>query len=193
MRDDARPGDVYGWSWPARPIGDDPYQWRGPVPAQLGPAAEPVATQAPVAASFEPSARPAIEADDDVQPPVIDDAASVDVWVELPPTEEAPRKGRARRGRGRTAEAESPIAGTPVEPVEAALTVVAPAEPEPVEPEAPTPVIAEAMVAEAAVAAAEPEAVEPSPGNELASRPIDANEIVAPPATPKRGWWRRGA
>ena len=95
MRDETRPGDAYAWSWPARPIGDDPYQWRGPVPAQLGSA--PIAAQPlPVAA---PPPEPVMEAIPDLQPPVAEDAASVDVWVELPSEEPAPRKTRACRSR----------------------------------------------------------------------------------------------
>ena len=199
MRDDARPGDVYGWSWPARPVGDDPYQWRGPVQAQLAPA--PTAT--PVAAACEPASERMFEVADDVQPPVIDDAASVDVWVELPPAEDAPRKGRARRARGKPAAAEAPPAESAVvQPIEAAPTVVAPAEPKAVESDTVEPVAMEAAAAEALDPApvvetvvAEPveAAVEPALISEPAPRPVDANEILAPPATPKRGWWRRGA
>jgi len=197
MRDEARPGDVYGWSWPARPVGDDPYQWRGPVPAQLAPPGE--TAPAPVTAAFEPAPERGFEVADDAQPPVIDDTASVDVWVELPPADDAPRKGRARRGRSRAPAADATIVETPVvEPVETQATADAPAEPEAIEPviaEAPAPV-AEVAVApiEAAPSIEEVVAtVEPPPAVEPAPRPVDANEILAPPATPKRGWWRRGA
>ena len=197
MRDDARPGDVYGWSWPARPVGDDPYQWRGPVQAQLAPA--PTAT--PVAAALEPASEPVFEAADDVQPPVIDDAASVDVWVELPAAEDAPRKGRARRGRGRAAAAETAVVETPVVEAQAPVAATAvpvtpePALPQPTEPE---PAAMEAAAAETpdpapivetVVAATEPPAAAPEP----TPPPFDVSEIVAPPPTPKRGWWRRGA
>jgi ribonuclease E len=197
MRDDARPGDVYGWSWPARPVGDDPYQWRGPVQAQLAPA--PLAT--PVAAAFEPAYEPVFEAAEEAQPSVIDDAAS-DVWVELPAAEDAPRKGRARRGRGRAAVAETAVVETPVaeagQPV--AATFAEPVTPEPALPQAPEPepavmetVAAEtpdpAPIVEAAAATVEPPAAAPEPTTPA----FDASEIVAPPPTPKRGWWRRGA
>jgi len=40
-----------------------------------------------------------------------------------------------------------------------------------------------------AVVAAEPVAAPAEP----APRPYLADEIVAPPASPRRGWWRRGA
>ena len=59
--------------------------------------------------------------------------------------------------------------------------------PEP-EPEPPIVTVPEPVTA----ATPEPVAVVEAAA-EPAPRPIDANEIVAPPATPKRGWWRRGA
>jgi len=206
MREEPRAGDAYAWSWPARPVGDDPYQWRGPVQAQLAPAEAAVA-QAEVAPAttvppaFEQPAAPApmsfAEVESDLQPS-IDDGAAVDVWVELPAPEEAPRKTRARRGRGKAA------ATTEVVTAEAPLAEPEIA-PEPAMPE-PVPVTAEAApvaeVEEALVVAAvapEPVAPEPvapesaAPEPPSAPRPVDANEIVAPPATPKRGWWRRGA
>ena len=40
-----------------------------------------------------------------------------------------------------------------------------------------------------AAATVEPPPPEPAP----TPRPFDVSEIVAPPSTPKRGWWRRGA
>jgi ribonuclease E len=203
MRDETRPGDVYGWSWPARPVGDDPYQWRGPVQAQLAPAPTP----APVAATtFEPAPEPVFEAADDAQPPVIDDVASVDVWDELPAAEEAPRKGRARRGRSRAAAAEAAIIDTAgAEPGAAVAALPEPDVPEPDAPalgvpglSEPEPVAVEPLAAQApelapivevAAATVEPPPPEPAP----TPRPFDVSEIVAPPSTPKRGWWRRGA
>jgi ribonuclease E len=198
MREEPRAGDVYGWSWPARPVGDDPYQWRGPVQAQLAPPPEP---EAP-AASQPPLAAPTPEPDLEVapQPVLAADDAAVDVWVELPAAEPR-RPARARRGRGRAA-AEAPVevAVTPEpepSPVEVALEPVA-AEidtPEPV-------VVAEAAqpepapIAAPAASAPEPAVVEavaaPTPAAELAPPPYDATEIVAPPPAPRRGWWRKG-
>src|SRR5580658_8292673 len=94
-REEGRPGDAYGWSWPARPVGDDPYQWRGPAQAQLAPALEPAPAQPTYAATeLEPVAAFA-----DAPQPQAADGAAVDVWVELPPAE--PRSERPRRGRGR--------------------------------------------------------------------------------------------
>ncbi|HVN02679.1 MAG TPA: ribonuclease E/G [Caulobacteraceae bacterium] len=192
-RDEARPGDVYAWAWPARPVGDDPYQWRGPVQAQLAPDGEQPVALAEVAPPAG-AAAPAVALVEE-QPP--HPAEAVDVWVELPAAEEAPRRGRARRGRSRAAteatdaaaplptpEPEPPIAPEPVAPESLAP---GPEEPEPAEPEpvAPEPVAVEV--------APEPVAAEASPAKEPAPPAFDANEIVAPPATPRRGWWRRGA
>jgi ribonuclease E len=191
MRDDARPGDVYGWSWPARPVGDDPYQWRGPVQAQLAPApvapAEYAPAPQPVAAAM---AEPVFEPADDTQPALTDDAVAVDVWVELPAAEETPRKGRARRGRksGAAAEVSAPAETAVAEPeAPSAELIDLSSAPEP-EPEPPIVTVPEPVTA----ATPEPVAVVEAAA-EPAPRPIDANEIVAPPATPKRGWWRRGA
>jgi len=190
MREDARPGDVYGWSWPARPVGDDPYQWRGPVQAQLAPppveahaAPEPAQQYAAPASSVEPDEAP--------QPELIAaDDATVDVWVELPAAEPRPA-ARPRRGRGRARTAE---------PESAAPEAVAEA-PEPViEMIVPTPDIEPASESVEVVAeVAEPEPVlaeaspEPAPRPAPAPTPYAADEIVAPPPSPRRGWWRRGA
>ena len=73
--------------------------WTGPGSSWAHPV-EPVATGASLSAALEqPSARQSACS----RPPtmynsaasMVDDAASVDVWVELPPAEDAPRKGRA--------------------------------------------------------------------------------------------------
>jgi ribonuclease E len=192
MREEPRAGDVYAWSWPSRPVGDDAYQWRGPVQAQLAPA------PAPVALAVVVEAPATLEALDTApQPPIADDAAGVDVWVELPAADEAPRKSRARRGRGKAATAELAVSeAVAPEPVTEALAEPVAAEPVEAEPVTaatpePDPVVEEAVVAEIVAPPAEPVpavADEPPP-----ARPNDTNEIVAPPATPKRGWWRRGA
>jgi ribonuclease E len=205
MREDARPGDAYGWSWPARPVGDDPYQWRGPVQAQLAAPSADVVSAPETAAQFAPPA-PIAQLDEAPQPELIaPDDAAVDVWVELPVAEPRPA-ARARRGRGRARGAE-PEAAAPEAAVEAAVEArgeaieavaevaepvfgaVAPdPEPEPM----PEPVAALDVVAEP-----EPvlvaEAPEPAPKPAPAPLPYAADEIVAPPSSPRRGWWRRGA
>jgi ribonuclease E len=107
------------------------------------------------------------------------------------------RRGRGRRGRGteRGAEADVALAAEDVESPAPEIERVevtpeaeipfeaAPEEPEPQEA-GPEPV-AQAPV----IAAVETPVVEPEP--QRAPEP-DPNEITTPPATPRRGWWRRG-
>jgi ribonuclease E len=171
MREDARPGDAYAWSWPARPVGDDAYQWRGPVAAMIdGPPAAAAPSFAPdpeplVAAMplFEPEPTAELQADPEAAAP------EADIWVELPPLEEKPK--RARRGRGKSTASAEAVVETAVE-AEAAAP-----EPPPEVLAAPEPPAPMALVAPEPAPPAEP----------------DPAEIVAPPAAPKRGWWRRGA
>jgi ribonuclease E len=114
-------------------------------------------------------------------PPPVIEGPPADVWVELPPQDEAPKKARRPRSRGRkTADIESPIE-TPVEAP--AVEVVEAVEETPLvaaEVEIPAPVTEPEPVA---VAAAEPVPVVVEP---------DPAEILTPPEKPKRGWWRRG-
>ncbi|HEY1427064.1 MAG TPA: ribonuclease E/G [Caulobacteraceae bacterium] len=199
-RDEQHPGDVYGWAWPARPIGDDPYQWRGPVPAQLEGSlaadARPTPIAAPPAAS-EPAASAAVHEPEAAEPVAAAVQPADDIWVELPAPEEKPRRTRSRRGRGKTAADADVAEATPAEAVHDD-------EPAEVMAEAPAPeLIAEAPATpppapepeEPVTAAAEP-APEPT-GAAVAEAPAerayDPNEIVAPPQAPRRGWWRRGA
>jgi ribonuclease E len=75
----------------------------------------------------------------------------------------------------------------------AAIEVVA----EPVEIEAPVEVVVEALVAPAPAPIVEPApqpVAEPEPVAEKVQEPAepDPAEILAPPAKPRGGWWRRG-
>jgi ribonuclease E len=121
--------------------------------------------------------------------PAVIEGPPADVWVELPPQDEAPKKARRPRSRGRkAADAETPaeaiaeapvVAETVVETVESAPLVAA-------DVEVAAPVVVEAPSAPALVvveAAPEPTPVAVTP---------DPAEIVTPPEKPKRGWWRRG-
>jgi len=201
MRDDGRPTDVFSWTRPWVPYGDDPFVWHDPSEDIPAP-------RAPVAANDE--ARPVAEAAPAAAQPVVD-GPEVDVWVELPAVEDKPKKARARRGRGRgrddaaeaSVEVEAPVTAPVVEVV---------AEPEPEPAPVVEPVIAEAPVkkprarrtkaAVAAEAAPEPvvEAVappapepEPAPAPVPVAREPDPAEITAkPPAAARKGWWRRG-
>ncbi len=124
-----------------------------------------------------------------------------DAWVELPAVMEKPAKARRSRSRGKAAPVESPaeVVPTDASPADVVEAVAAAPEPEPAsaapivtttapepQPE-PEPKPAAAAVAEPAPeAAVEVPAAPPTPV-------IDPAEIAAPPAAPRKGWWRRGA
>ncbi|WP_374577919.1 ribonuclease E/G [Phenylobacterium sp.] len=213
MRDDGRPADMFSWTRPWVPYGDDPFVWHDPsedFPAARAPAPAPVADSVPAAAE---AVAPAPSVSDE-QPHV-----DMDVWVELPAIEEKPKKPRRSRARGKAAEAveaapeavsEAPVdvAEPAPEPVEAAPAVEEPApkarkprarrtkaaaaEEASVQPTLEAPPEVE-TAPEAAAPAVEPEP-EPAPQPEPiapAVREPDPNEIVAPPSVPKKGWWRR--
>ncbi|CAN5404776.1 ribonuclease E/G [soil metagenome] len=122
--------------------------------------------------------------------PAVIEGPPADVWVELPPQEDAPKKARRPRSRGRkasdevveTIEVEAPaevadeaVAETSVAEVVAPVIEDTPLVAADVEVAAPTPAPASELVVP------EPVAVEPDPA-----------EIMTPPEKPKRGWWRRG-
>jgi ribonuclease E len=102
-----------------------------------------------------------------------------DVWVELPPQDEAPKKARRPRSRGRKADA-----------VEVAPEAVAEAPAVEAVEEAPL-VAADVEVAPPVVVEAAPEPVVEPQATPIAVGP-DPAEILTPPEKPKRGWWRRG-
>ncbi len=218
MRDDGRPADMFAWTRPWVPYGDDPFVWHDPsedFPAARAPAPTPAPANDVAPAAAEAVA-PAPSVSDD-QPHV-----ELDVWVELPAVEDKPKKTRSRRSRGRgkaeaaEAEAEAPEAVEVVEVVEAVAEPEPEPAPEPVaaEPEAKpakkprarrtkAAAAAEAAAAEPVVEAAPVEPVaesapEPAPEPDPApvaapvAREPDPNEISAPPPVPKKGWWRRG-
>ncbi|UTP41503.1 Rne/Rng family ribonuclease [Phenylobacterium sp. LH3H17] len=208
MRDDGRPTDVFSWTRPWVPYGDDPFVWHDPaedIPAPRAPVAANDERPAPVA-----QAQPVISGPD------------VDVWVELPAVDDKPKKTRSRRGRGRgrgedgespaesAVEAEAPMAEAPsVEAVVEPVIEAAP-EPEPAVEAAPVKkprarrtkasIAAEAAAAEAVAETAPEAAPEPEPEPAptpappvVAVREPDPAEIGAkPPAAARKGWWRRG-
>ncbi|MBT9473009.1 MAG: ribonuclease E/G [Pseudomonadota bacterium] len=216
MRDDGRPTDIFSWTRPWVPYGEDPFVWHDPAedfPAARAPAPVAANDEAPVAevAAASPvlSAQPEFDGE---------------IWVELPAVEEKPKKGRSRRGRGRgKGDSDEATVETAAEaPVEAEAVIEVAPEPEPapepvVEVEAPpakkprarrtkASIAAEAAAAEAAEAVAEPvaevvveAAPEPAAESEPAPEPIpvarepDPAEISSKPAAaPRKGWWRRG-
>ncbi|MDB5434932.1 MAG: ribonuclease, Rne/Rng family protein, partial [Phenylobacterium sp.] len=209
MREDGRPTDAFAWTRPWVPYGDDPFVWYDPSEDMKHDAA---------------SAPAPTPANDLREPPRVAAEASMpapstaqhradgeeEIWVELPPTEDRPKRARRGRGRGRGGEAsvDQAVAEAPA-PV-ASLEPEAIAAPEPAPPPEPAAANADAppagrkprasrakakpapvaeVAAEAApevVAASEPEPIAAAP------RAPDPAEISAPPAAPRRGWWRRG-
>jgi len=196
MRDETGAPDAYGWAWPARLSGEDPYEWRGPSQRAVaiangvaGETAEPTLVethQPPVVLSAEilgdeaPPAPPVIAGQETTL------AANGDeIWVELPPVTEKPAKGRRPRGKAKAAAADVET------PTVAAEAEIAPNSEPVVEPPAkksrakPKALTASAVEPPSVVAFVPPPA--PSP-------PVfDPAEIVEPAPAPKRGWWRRGA
>ncbi|PHY21465.1 ribonuclease E/G [Caulobacter sp. BP25] len=108
-------------------------------------------------------------------PPAIS-APPADVWVELPETEEAPKKPKRTRSRSKKAVAESAEAVEAVAEVVAETVALAPPEPEA------APAIESAPAPEPEVAAEVAPATPAQP---------DPAEITTPPEKPRRGWWRR--
>ena len=196
MREETRPLDVYAWAWPAR--SDDPYQWRGPAAAQLNAAAEATPVQRHPEATLVEEAGPDM-ATEVVEATVVSEPTSestMDVWVELPAEDATPK--RARRPRKAKAEAalddDGVQAAVELEVSHEAADIVAETPPEPVIDVAPETTVLEVD---------EPDSVkhlEPTPALEVvlalaepeAPAAPDPAEILAPPAAPKRGWWRRG-
>jgi len=134
------------------------------------------------------------------------EAPTDEIWVELPPVEDAPAKsGRGRRGRGKarpeTVTEEAALEVALPTPIEAPVIEAAP-EPE-AEPAAkpksrsrakkapPVVEASPASEAEPVAEAAPAPRVEPEPP--AAPREPDPAEISGAPPAPRRGWWRRGA
>jgi ribonuclease E len=222
MRDDTRPHDVFAWTRPWVPYGEDPFVWydpsedlrRAPAPPPAAndpvPTAEPAIHQAVAAEAAAPA--PALAA-----PAAPADAEEVEIWVELPAVEEKPK--RTRRPRGRT-RAEAPAEEAAATDAQAPAAAEAAAEPEPAPAPAKKPRTRRKAAAEPAPVEAAAEAVAPTPEPEVAPAPEavveparepepvrepepamadapqprapDPTEITAPPAAPRRGWWRRG-
>ncbi|HEV2532854.1 ribonuclease E/G [Phenylobacterium sp.] len=208
MRDDNRPTEAFAWTRPWVPYGDDPFVWYDPADdvktaTAPQPANDERDAQRPAAAEAAQPA-PAVSR----RPPEHGD----DMWVELPAEEDRPKRGRRPRGRGRRgSEADAgPAAAAEVAAAPAEIEAQAPPAPEP--ESRPEPVAAEAepapkktrsrkkapapeAVAEPmAEAVPQPVAAAPAPEPKAAPEPRepDPAEISAPPAAPRRGWWRRG-
>jgi ribonuclease E len=200
-REDGRPMDAFSWVRPWVPYGEDAFVWHDP--------AEDMKPAAPAAERPERPERKERQRPERVAEPVATSSED-DIWVELPAVEEKPKRTRTRRGRGpaeapafevevaeveavepaseavvvesapaieRVIEAEPAVEAPPAKPARARRTKAAKAE-----------VAAEPVAVEAEpVTIPEPEAVKEKPK----PREPDPAEISAPPASPRKGWWRR--
>ncbi|WP_395671842.1 ribonuclease E/G [Phenylobacterium sp.] len=143
----------------------------------------------------------------------------VDIWVELPAVEEKPKRARRSRSRKADAAMEAVVVETPAveAPAAEAPVIEAPVDAEPAAAEA-KPVRATRSRRKPASKAAEPApeivadtaaqlidtpALAPASPPDQPAEPVvaepppapktpDPNEISAPPAAPRKGWWRRG-
>jgi ribonuclease E len=205
VREDSRPLDPYAWvhAHPSRhpSPSEDPYAWRDPHAPNATREDRAIETRAerviaPVASAAVATVSAALPGPQTAVEPGAD--ADPYIWVETPeaaaPEDGADdvvvgrRRERVRRGRGRRPR------GADASVVEA--EVVVDAEDESPAPEAiETAPIAEATPESAPEPVAEAPVVEPAPVAEpepQAAPEPDPAEITTPPATPRRGWWRRG-
>ncbi len=173
QREEGRPADGYGWSWPAKLSGTDPYEWRGPIEGAPATAA----MEAPAAAVEAPPAPAPILA------PVQSAPVESEIWVELPPVVDKPK--RARRVRGPRAVADqTPASDAQVieDGAHAAGAVVSAVAPD---------VAARSESSSATIVSV----TTTEPRRPLGAQQVEADqaEIASTAAAPRRGWWRRGA
>jgi ribonuclease E len=186
---------------------DDVYAWRSPPGDRVGERMD-----------ERPAADVYVWSDDEAAPAL---GAESEERPSTEANGERKRGRNRRRGRGRGDDLGAPAIAGPVSETDATATSApemwepeTPA-PEPVAVEPGPTVIEPAVIAETVitsgakprrsrakavleaapepVAAAEPQAAEPPPAADEASAPAepDPAEISAPPASPRRGWWRR--
>jgi ribonuclease E len=211
VRDDGRPVDAYAWvhAHPSRRPNpsEDPYAWRDPHAPNASREDRLIETRAErigVAAAEAPG--PSALAPLPGPQTVVEPGAEADpyVWSATPDDggdevvtgrrRERVRRGRGRRGRGTergdiataSEDAESPA---PEAEADATPDAFEPeVEPAPTAP-APLESAPETVAEEVLATVDEALFVEPQPQPEPEP---DPNEITTPPATPRRGWWRRG-
>ncbi len=202
LREEGRPLDPYAWVHPHggrnRPHpADDPYAWRDPfaAPHQEDRGFEPRPDRAPLKI-VEPALTPVAVA---VADPYVWQDGEAPSPASIDPADEpinGRRRERIRRGRGRRTRGPDRLGGVPEAQSPEEIQTAGPAAVDQIEHsivvEAPSlvPEIAPEAVPAAANVEVEPVVVitaEPPPPPEP-----DPAEILAPPATPRRGWWRRG-
>ncbi|OXE37305.1 MAG: hypothetical protein CGW95_02370 [Phenylobacterium zucineum] len=200
--------DAFSWVRPWVPYGEDAFVWHDPAEDMkpVIPTTEPSESQDRPARSERPDREDRAPADAAVEAESL--KVEDDIWVELPLIEEKPKRSRTRRGRDTEARpgAEVSLAETEIEampavepaadPAVASAPVVetAPGTPATKPPRARRSRTSKVEIVDPPIAAEpalvmnpEPEAVKEAP------KPMDPDpaEISAPPASPRRGWWRR--
>lgn len=181
--------DAYAWVRGRTPSLDDPYVWFNPLDPAEGGRPEP-------AERMEKPAQPPVSRDQKARARAADEGMTPELTPEAPaiqaiPEEaaaEAPKRRRVRRkpkAEAETAvEAEADSAEAPAPEAPPVIESEPPAnEPEPA-PEPPVESEPQPVLVEAAAPSA-PEA------DLAAIIEADPAQISAPPAKPKRGWWRR--
>ena len=199
-REDGRPMDAFSWVRPWVPYGEDAFVWHDPA-EDMKPAA-PAADRTERPERQDRPERPDRQERQSAEPvaEVAVGGVSEDIWVELPALEDKPKRTRSRRGRGAAeasvVEAETELVVAEIAPVSEEAPEAEPAVEAPVAKPARTrrtraakaEVAAESVATPAEpVTIPEPEAVKVAPK----PREPDPAEISAPPASPRKGWWRR--
>jgi ribonuclease E len=195
MRDDGRPQDVYAWTRPWVPYGEDPFVWFDPAEdLKRAAAPQPASDQRPPRP--EPAPAIAAEATQTPAPSLAQPApfaSDEDVWVELPAVEDKPKRARRSRSRSRSeapaVEASAGPAGvdaaTQAEPM-IAEAAEAPAAAEAAPAKKPRSRSRKAKVEPVAADVVEAEAVEPAPVETPPAPPVEApatqpEHVVADP------------
>ena len=208
MREEGDRSQPYGWTEPGRiGAGDDPYAWRDPLSLRHGSESD---------ATSDRGEQPGFDQAGEAEAPETETVSVTDSEIGQTPPLAGPQTEVAAGESPYTWDTPDALG---IEPPEEPVAEVAPAaKPKRARTRKPKAAAATEEVAIAAVGFAEPEVyeaaapVEAEPEPELEPEPTapepepvplvaadlappaaapDPNEIVAPPAEPKRGWWRR--
>ena len=180
-REDGRPQDGFSWTRPWVPYGEDAFVWHDPS-EDIAPAPRP---------------EPVMDTPREVIETRAVSGEHDEIWVELPATEDKPKRTRARRGRGRgtkdDAESEGPADQIAVTIPEPEPQIAAQIEPEPMVQSAPP----KPARARRSKAASTPEPLVEHVNEHVESivetpKVHDPAEISTASVAPRKGWWRRG-
>ncbi|MBC6983238.1 ribonuclease E/G [Caulobacter sp. 17J80-11] len=179
MREEGRTRDPYTWTRARTPSLEDPYVWFDPLERQEAREA-PAPVERERERERQPRREPVLTVVETSAPAVVEKAAEPIEAAPEPVAEEAPTKRRRVRRKAAApvateAAPEALVAEVEVETVEAVAEPAAQPVEEPVVLAHFQPVVLETP----------PTTIEP-----VAAPEPDPHQISAPPATPKRGWWR---